>query len=243
MVKENLFRRLAPSLILSILGGLLLHAIDRPGNLTSGSNILPTTLPSTPPQTSNGNNQGDGNSTGTIPSSSPTNPTSNSTTNSTTNSKDTPAPKKSKKPTPSATTKPNQSPTATNNPTPSPATTSNPQPTPSKTSIPKPTGYSGTLTGNSSNARNYGTVSATVTFKDGKISNVSAFQNPSSWSQNSLPSLLDYVNNNKITIEQVKSISAEQLPCAIGNSCRSQASFTATAFWVSVKSAISKAGL
>jgi hypothetical protein len=104
-------------------------------------------------------------------------------------------------------------------------------------------GYSGTVTGASFNARNYGTLSATVTFSNGKISNVSASQSPRSWSQNSLSALLPFVNGGKITVEQVKQYAASQLPCGTSNSCRSQASFTADAFWSSVKSAISKAGL
>jgi hypothetical protein len=104
-------------------------------------------------------------------------------------------------------------------------------------------GYSGTVTGASFDARNYGTLSATVTFSNGKITNVSASQSPRSWSQNSLSALLPFVNGGKITVEQVKQYSAAQLPCGTSNSCRSQASFTADAFWSSVKSAISKAGL
>ena len=120
-----------------------------------------------------------------------------------------------------------------------------PTPTPAKTTAaPAATGgYSGTVSGASFQARNYGTLSATVTFKDGKIENVSASQSPSSWSQNSLSALIPYVSSGKITVDQIKQYAAEQLPCAIGNSCRSQASFSATAFWSSVKSAISKAGL
>ena len=104
-------------------------------------------------------------------------------------------------------------------------------------------GFSGTVTGASFNARNYGTLSATVTFSNGKISNVSASQSPRSWSQNSLSALLPLVNGGKITIEQVKQYSSAQLPCGTSNSCRSQASYTADAFWSSVKSAITKAGL
>jgi hypothetical protein len=123
-----------------------------------------------------------------------------------------------------------------------------PTPTPAKTTAapapaPATGGYSGTVSGASFQARNYGNLSATVTFKDGKITNVSASQSPSSWSQNSLSSLIPYVSSGKITVDQIKQYAAEQLPCAIGNSCRSQASFSATAFWQSVKSAISKAGL
>jgi hypothetical protein len=120
-----------------------------------------------------------------------------------------------------------------------------PTPTPTKTTVaPAATGgYTGTVTGASFAARNYGTLTATVTFKDGKIASVSASQSPSSWSQQSLSALIPYVNGGKITIEQIKQYAAEQLPCAISNSCNSRASFSATAFWESVKSAISKAGL
>jgi hypothetical protein len=126
------------------------------------------------------------------------------------------------------------------------AATATPTPTSSATkttAAPSTGGYSGTVTGASFSARNYGTLSATVTFKDGKISNVSASQSPSSWSQQSLSALIPFVNAGKITIEQVKQYSAIQLPCSTGNSCNSRASFTAEAFWSSVKSAISKAGL
>jgi len=118
-------------------------------------------------------------------------------------------------------------------------------PTPAKTTAAPAAsgGYSGTVLGASYQARNYGTLSATVVFKDGRIASVSASQSPSSWSQNSLSSLIPYVDSGKITIDQIKQYAAEQLPCAISNSCQSQASFSATAFWSSVKSAISKAGL
>jgi hypothetical protein len=111
------------------------------------------------------------------------------------------------------------------------------------TAAPATSGYSGTVTGATVAARNYGNLSATVTFTNGQITHVSASQSPSSWSQNSLPTLIPYASSGKITVEQIKSYAAEQLPCAISNSCRSQASFTATAFWTSVKSAITKAGL
>ena len=127
-----------------------------------------------------------------------------------------------------------------------PAASTTPTPTATHTTAapaPATGGYSGTVTGASFNARNYGTLSATVTFSNGKITNVTASQSPRSWSQNSLSALLPFVNGGKITVEQVKQYSAASLPCATQNSCRSQASFTAEAFWSSVKSAISKAGL
>jgi hypothetical protein len=86
-------------------------------------------------------------------------------------------------------------------------------------------------------------VSVSATFADGKIASVSASQSPRSWSQQSLTVLLPFVNGGKITIEQVKQYSAAALPCATSNRCNSQASYTAEAFWASLKSAITKAGL
>ena len=145
-----------------------------------------------------------------------------------------------------ATKKASSQPIATASATQSAASDPTPTPTATKTTAapaPAAGGYSGTVTGASFNARNYGTLSATVTFSNGKITNVSASQSPRSWSQNSLSALLPFVNGGKVTVEQVKQYSASQLPCGTSNSCRSQASYTADAFWSSVKSAISKAGL
>ena len=147
-----------------------------------------------------------------------------------------------------ATTKASASATAAASQSASSAPAASATPTPAAThttAVPTPAtgGYSGTVTGASFNARNYGTLSAIVTFSNGKITNVTASQSPRSWSQNSLSALLPFVNGGKITVEQVKQYSAASLPCATQNSCRSQASFTAEAFWSSVKSAISKAGL
>ena len=118
-------------------------------------------------------------------------------------------------------------------------TTATPTPTPVKTA----TGFSGTVNGASFAARDYGTVSVSATFANGKIASVSASQSPRSWSQQSLGVLLPYVNGGSITVEQVKQFSAASLPCTRSNSCNSRASYTAEAFWNSLKSAITKAGL
>ena len=125
----------------------------------------------------------------------------------------------------------------------SPTKTFKPAPAVTQSGAPAPSGFSGTITGASFSARNYGTLSATVTFSNGKITSVIASQSPRSWSNNSLSTLIPFVNNNKITIEQIKQNPAVQLPCGLQNSCRSQASYTAGAFWSSVQSAISKANL
>jgi hypothetical protein len=140
------------------------------------------------------------------------------------------------------TSKPNAAATQSATPAPNPTKSAvSPTPTATKTTTaPSSGGYSGSITGASFSARNYGTLSATVTFSNGKITNVSASQSPVSWAQRAL---IPYVNAGSITVEQIKQYSVTQLPCSTGNSCRSQASFTAEAFWSSVKSAINKAGL
>jgi len=122
------------------------------------------------------------------------------------------------------------------------ATVAPTQPAASVTPV-APSGFSGTVNGDSFNARSYGTVSVSATFTDGKIKSVSASQSPRSWSQQSLTVLSPYVNAGSITVEQVKAHSAASLPCTRSNSCNSQASYTAEAFWASLKSAITKAGL
>lgn len=143
------------------------------------------------------------------------------------------------------TSKPNAAATQSATPAPNPTKSAvSPTPTATKTTTaPSSGGYSGSITGASFSARNYGTLSATVTFSSGKITNVTASQSPVSWAQRALTALIPYVNAGSITVEQIKQYSVTQLPCSTGNSCRSQASFTAEAFWSSVKSAISKAGL
>ena len=108
---------------------------------------------------------------------------------------------------------------------------------------PSTSGFSGTVNGASYSARNYGTVSVSATFANGKIASVSASQSPRSWSEQAFTVLVPWVNAGSITIEQVKQYSAAELPCARSNSCNSRASYTAEAFWNSLKSAITKAGL
>ncbi len=154
-------------------------------------------------------------------------------------------------PTAAASTAPSAAATsgATTKPTPTKSATATAKPAATATATPvAPTppaalGFSGTVNGASFSARNYGTVSVSATFADGKIASVSASQMPRSWSQQSLSVLLPYVNGGSITIEQVKQYSSAQLPCSTSNSCNSRASYTADAFWASLKSAITKAGL
>jgi len=142
---------------------------------------------------------------------------------------------------PAATPTKSSTATATAKPT-TPATATPTQPAVPATPV-APTGFSGTVNGDAFNARNYGTVSVSATFADGKIKSVSASQSPRSWSQQSLTVLIPYVNAGSITVEQVKAHSAASLPCTRSNSCNSQASYTAEAFWASLKTAITKAGL
>ena len=118
-----------------------------------------------------------------------------------------------------------------------------PTPTPTPTKSAAPTGASETFTGSSYAARNYGNVIVSATFTNGKLTSVSATQSPMSWAQQSFTVLVPWVNAGNITVEQVKQYSSAQLPCATSNSCNSRASYTAEAFWASLKSAITKAGL
>ena len=108
---------------------------------------------------------------------------------------------------------------------------------------PATSGFSGTVNGASYSARNYGPVSVSATFANGKIASVSASQSPRSWSEQAFTVLVPWVNAGSITVEQVKQYSAAELPCTRSNSCNSRASYTAEAFWSSLKSAITKAGL
>jgi hypothetical protein len=141
-----------------------------------------------------------------------------------------------------ATAKPSATPTKSSTATAKPTATAATTPTTAATPA-APTGFSGTVNGDAFNARNYGTVSVSATFANGKIASVSASQSPRSWSQQSLTVLIPYVNAGSITVEQVKAHSAASLPCTRSNSCNSQASYTAEAFWNSLKTAITKAGL
>jgi len=155
-------------------------------------------------------------------------------------------------PSPSASSAPTSAPTqgATTKPTPTQSATATAKPTASATATATPTPaapatseFSGTVNGASYSARNYGTVSVSATFANGKIASVSASQSPRSWSEQAFTVLVPWVNAGSITIEQVKQYSAVELPCARSNSCNSRASYTAEAFWSSLKSAITKAGL
>ena len=151
----------------------------------------------------------------------------------------TPAATTAANPTQSATTTAKPTATATKSAT----ATAKPTVAATPTQAAPTTGFSGTVNGASFAARDYGTVSVSVTFSNGKFKSVSAQQNPTSWSQQSLSVLLPYVNGGSITVEQVKQFSAAELPCTRSNSCNSRASYTAEAFWNSLKSAITKAGL
>jgi hypothetical protein len=120
-------------------------------------------------------------------------------------------------------------------PTPTPVT---PTPTPTPT---KAVGSNVTVTGNvfgaNEGGRNWGNVTVKVTFTDGVISAVTGSQSPSSRGQWAFDRLDPYVSDQKITVAQIKSKSANALPYVSG------VSYSSMAYWESLKSAISKAGL
>ena len=138
----------------------------------------------------------------------------------------TPTPSQSKSTAPA----PSQSSVA---PTPTPVA---PTPTPTKAA-----GANVTVTGNvfgaNEGGRNWGNVTVRVTFTDGVISSVTGSQSPSSRGQWAFDRLDPYVSGQKITVAQIKSKSANALPYVSG------VSYSSMAYWESLKSAISKAGL
>jgi hypothetical protein len=138
--------------------------------------------------------------------------------------------------------------------TPTPAQSKSTAPEPSQSSVaptptpvaptPTPTKAAGanvTVTGNvfgaNEGGRNWGNVTVRVTFTDGVISSVTGSQSPSSRGQWAFDRLDPYVSGQKITVEQIKSKSANALPYVSG------VSYSSMAYWESLKSAISKAGL
>ncbi len=142
-----------------------------------------------------------------------------------------------------------QTPEATATPTPAPSkagATAAPSPSavapmPTQTPTKAPTTGSVTVTGDSFAAsergRNWGNVKVKVTFKDGAITAITGMQSPISRGQWAFDKLDPYVAGQKITIEQIKSKDSSALPYVSG------VSYTAIAYWDSLKSAINKAGL
>ncbi len=142
-----------------------------------------------------------------------------------------------------------QTPEATATPTPAPSkagVTAAPSPSavapmPTQTPTKAPTTGSVTVTGDSFAAsergRNWGNVKVKVTFKGGAITSITGMQSPISRGQWAFDQLDPYVSSQKITIEQIKSKDSSALPYVSG------VSYTAIAYWDSLKSAINKAGL
>jgi uncharacterized protein with FMN-binding domain len=142
-------------------------------------------------------------------------------------------------PTPATT----QTPAATAGPTPAPTkaggATAKPTPTPAP-SQPAATGLV-TVTGDSFAAsergRNWGNVTVKVSFKDGVITAITGMQSPLSRGQWAFDQLDPYVSGQKITVAGIKSKSANSLAFVSG------VSYSSMAYWESLKSAITKAGL
>jgi hypothetical protein len=136
-------------------------------------------------------------------------------------------------PTPAATPAPSKG-----SATPTPQATTPVAPTPAPT---KAAGGKVTVTGNSFAAsergRNWGNVTVKVTFENGAITAITGMQSPLSRGQWAFDQLDPYVSGQKITIEQIKTKASSALPYVSG------VSYTAMAYWDSLKSAINKAGL
>ena len=144
-------------------------------------------------------------------------------------------------PTPSESATKKSTPAPSNNtstPTPQASTPAAPSPTPAPT---KASGGKVTVTGNSFAAsergRNWGNVTVKVTFENGAITAITGMQSPLSRGQWAFDRLDPYVSGQQITVAGIKSKSASALPYVSG------VSYSSMAYWESLKSAISKAGL
>ena len=149
-------------------------------------------------------------------------------------------PQATPKATPKATTKstPKATPQATPKATKSAPTTT---PTPAATQPPQSTGASGTFTGATFPAneygRNWGDVHVTVTFKNGKISSINGQQSPASRGYMAFTQIDPYVASERVTIATIKSTAASALPYVSG------ATYSSMAYWESLKSALQQAGI
>ena len=140
-------------------------------------------------------------------------------------------------PTPTASTGTSTPPTPSKSATPAPAKTSAaPVPTKAATGSVTVTG-DGVEAYEARRGQSWGLVKVKVTFTDGAITAVSATQSPMSRAGMAFSSINPYVQGQKITVAQIKSTAADALPYVSG------VSYTSIAYWDSLKSAISKAGL
>ena len=207
----------------------------------------------TPPQFSSNNSTGSalgGSTTPSTPAPTPSTPapvaSTPTPTPSATKTATAPAPTKSAttKATPKATTKATPKATQHAEPTPTPSATQTqapaPAPTPAQTQA-QATGVSGTFTGNtfpaSEYGRNWGDVRVTVTLKNGKISSINGQQSPASRGYMAFNQIDPYVAAQKVTIATIKSTSASALPYVSG------ATYSSMAYWQSLKSALQQAGI
>ena len=165
----------------------------------------------------------------------------------------TPAPTKTSKATKKATSKATSKATKKPKPTkttaggtaatPTPTqTTAAPAPTPTKsTPPPASSGASGTFTGSAFDAnergRIWGSVTVTITIKNGVITASKGVQRPSSRGQYAFDQIDPYVATQQITIAAIKSKASSALPYVGG------ATYSSQAYWDSLKSALSQAGI
>jgi len=154
-------------------------------------------------------------------------------------------PKATKKATPKATKKstPKASTPATTPTTPA-ATPTTPAATP--TTPAATTGVSGTFVGATYDAREpngqlWGSVTVTVVLKDGKVISSTGSQSPSSRGPYAFQALDPYFKSNRMSLAQIKAESASKV---VADSLYvSRVTYSSLAYWSSIKSALSKAGI
>ena len=107
-------------------------------------------------------------------------------------------------------------------------------------------GVSGTFTGAAFDAREpngqlWGAVTVTVTLKNGKIVSASGSQSPSSRGPYAFSALDPFFATNQMTLAEIKAESASKV---VADSLYvSRVTYSSLAYWSSIKSALSKAGI
>ncbi len=127
------------------------------------------------------------------------------------------------------------------------ATTPSSTPTPVATKpAPATSGVSGTFTGATYDAREpngqlWGSVTVTIVLKDGKIVSSTGSQSPSSRGPYAFTALDPFFKSNQMSLAQIKAESASKV---VADSLYvSRVTYSSLAYWSSIKSALSKAGI
>jgi len=224
-------------IVTGALGSLFAILSITPPQFGTGSAMGTATLPGAGSTTSTGSSTAT--SPATLPSQSASAPIPNGDEEGT-------APVATKKATPKATKK--ATPKATKKSTPNASTPATTPTTPAATPTTPAatTGVSGTFVAATYDAREpngqlWGSVTVTVVLKDGKVISSTGSQSPSSRGPYAFQALDPFFKSNQMSLAQIKAESASKV---VADSLYvSRVTYSSLAYWSSIKSALSKAGI